>query len=211
VVVSTQLTNVNDQFSFLLFVPCESEMPELAASGNVLKLINSNVTYSRLDVRWNGQPLVFKNPAQGSFTLSAGARGKVERIDLGVGQFPPDSDGDGLPDWWEAQYPLAGDPNADSDGDGLNNLREYIAGTNPQDAASSLEFVNVVEESPGVVLVEWSSVPGKSYTVLGSRTLSAIPSDYQVIQTGITAQGTFSRYRDTSATGNRFYRVRVAE
>jgi hypothetical protein len=49
-----------------------------------------------------------------------------------------DSDGDGLPDWWETLHGLdPGDPNGrngaygDPDGDGLTNLAEYLAGTDP--------------------------------------------------------------------------------
>lgn len=45
-----------------------------------------------------------------------------------------DTDGDGLPDWWEIQYfggPTAADANADPDNDGLTNLEEFIRGTDP--------------------------------------------------------------------------------
>lgn len=46
-----------------------------------------------------------------------------------------DGDGDGLPDWWEEQYGLdaqdAADAGLDLDGDGLTNLEEFQAGTNP--------------------------------------------------------------------------------
>lgn len=47
-----------------------------------------------------------------------------------------DTDGDGLPDWWEKKYKL--DPKSiidatmDGDGDGYSNLEEYTRGTNPQ-------------------------------------------------------------------------------
>ena len=49
-----------------------------------------------------------------------------------------DSDGDGLPDWWEISHGL--DPNdatgingayGDADGDGLDNYAEYLSGTDP--------------------------------------------------------------------------------
>lgn len=48
-----------------------------------------------------------------------------------------DTDGNGLPDWWELEYfgHLTGtDPNADPDHDGMSNLQEWLAGTNPTNA-----------------------------------------------------------------------------
>ena len=211
VVLSTVLTNVNDQFSFVIFVPCESEIAGGAVSANTLRLVNPGVTYTRTTVLWNGQPVTLGNPAQGTLTISPATRGRIERLDLGLGDFPPDRDGDGLPDWWELQYPSAANANADTDGDGLTNLREYIAGTNPEDANSSFEFVTVVEEIPGVMLIQWSSVPGKSYTLLRAPTLSLNPLDYQPVMSGISAQGNLTTYRDTTGVGHQFYRLRIAE
>ncbi len=53
--------------------------------------------------------------------------------------FDTDSDDDGLPDWWEVCYGLDPDsptgvngPWGDPDGDGLHNLAEFLAGTDPR-------------------------------------------------------------------------------
>src|SRR5205085_7734498 len=59
----------------------------------------------------------------------------------------PDFDGDGIADAWEAQYFGSASTNTasnallDSDGDGMTNLDEYRAGTNPTNAASLLNIL----------------------------------------------------------------------
>ena len=60
--------------------------------------------------------------------------GSFHRLD------PADSDGDLLPDWWEAAYfgaTTAADPNADTHSDTHSNLAEYLAGSDPLNAASA--------------------------------------------------------------------------
>ncbi len=45
-----------------------------------------------------------------------------------------DTDGDGMPDWWEIQYrlnPILNDAAGDADGDGISNVSEYNSGSNP--------------------------------------------------------------------------------
>jgi len=58
-----------------------------------------------------------------------------------VSMTPYDSDGDKLPDSWEEHYsgnPTNMLPTADEDGDGMNNLGESIAGTDPRDSLSAV-------------------------------------------------------------------------
>ncbi|KGJ87024.1 M4 family metallopeptidase [Colwellia psychrerythraea] len=67
-----------------------------------------------------------------------------------------DSDSDQMPDGWEVLYrlnPLLDDASLDSDGDGVNNLDEYLAGTNP--------FPNYISESePNNDLISAQSLDG---------------------------------------------------
>ncbi|MBU1857406.1 MAG: hypothetical protein KKC28_10545, partial [Verrucomicrobia bacterium] len=78
-----------------------------------------------------------------------------------------DSDGDGLPDWWEQLYGL--DPNdatgvngawGDFDGDGLNNRAEYLAGTDPLNGDTYGTGVGDYDYPRG----EYSRTYGEMYT-----------------------------------------------
>jgi len=77
-----------------------------------------------------------------------------------------DSDGDGMPDIWETANdlsPTANDANDDYDGDGLSNLQEYLAGTDPLDSSSYLRLDAV--NSPNGVRLTFRAVAGRSYRI----------------------------------------------
>ena len=57
IVLATQLTNINDQFSFALRIPCESPEPGGSVSTNAINLITPPVRYRRSTVTLDGQPL----------------------------------------------------------------------------------------------------------------------------------------------------------
>jgi hypothetical protein len=81
----------------------------------------------------------------------------------------PDSNGDGLPDAWQTNYfgsitsPQAV-PGADPDQDGLTNLQEYLAGTDPTSASSRL-WIEIEPITGANRTLRFDAVAGKTYTV----------------------------------------------
>jgi len=93
-------------------------------------------------------------------------------IDTAASSGEMDSDGDGLPDSWEIAHGLNpysawGDDgaNGDPDGDGMTNLEEYLAGTDPNDDDSVFEVTDVDRDVQGQVTITWSSAPGMFYDI----------------------------------------------
>jgi hypothetical protein len=207
--VSATLTNINDQFSYVLRVPCETDISGFSPSTNALRLGSS---YTRGSVFFNTtNQAVLVDPLQASFSLSTIARGRIERVDLDISIVLEDLDGNGLPDAWERLFfgRTGIDPSADPDGDGLSNLDEYKAGTNPNDAQSQFRFVRVTPQAQGV-LIEWSSVTNRLYSVLRSPN---ILTGYQILASNRQATPPVNSYLDTTAVppGPYFYLLRLEE
>ena len=141
----------------------------------------------------NNDPLIFRtnslpqfgiipnfNPTNGTFTYrpARGFRG-LDQFTFSVSDgsitssivamylnviAPPDTNGNNLPDAWESAYGLT-NPTADNDGDGRNNLEEYLANTNPTNAASVFRITSVTRDALGHVTLVWPSSGGIRYRV----------------------------------------------
>ena len=88
-----------------------------------------------------------------------------------------DSNGNGIPDWWELAYfgNCNQPPDGDYDGDGVNNLDEYLEGTDPTNPNSYNPRL-YVQAGLGTV----TASPDHPYYTLGQMvTLTAIPDPGQ--------------------------------
>jgi hypothetical protein len=122
-----------------------------------------------------------------------------------------DTDGDGLPDAWELTYTNslpAFTATGDADGDGMSNLAEYLAGTDPNNAADNLRitsFQRGLLATPTRLDMQWTSQPTRQYAIQYCTDLTPnIWTDFAVLP----ALGTSSA-NWLDATDQRFYRIRA--
>ncbi|MCI0743849.1 MAG: lamin tail domain-containing protein [Verrucomicrobia subdivision 3 bacterium] len=120
---------------------------------------------------------------------------------------PADADSDGMPDAWEMQYMLRPNDNTDAgedaDGDGMTNLEEYRAGTDPRDDQS---FLGLRITRSGGVLLRFNAVSGKSYRVEYRDSLST--GAWQVLQNVPAGATRLVEINDPAGGASRYYRLR---
>jgi hypothetical protein len=121
--------------SYLLRIPHQAVMLGLPASAQAVPLGTTTATAFHTAITLDGAPAGILPPATSGFDLDQLLRASALRLDLEINAAAQDSDGDGIPDWWEDEHGLdkqsAGDALADLNGNGLNNLAEYLAGNDP--------------------------------------------------------------------------------
>ena len=118
------------------------------------------------------------------------------------------------------------DPTADPDGDGQTTLQEYLANTDPTDAASALRIPAVDCDPAGHFVVTWSSIGGVRYRIFFSNgdangnfngaftgLVRPVATEMDPEPVGSSSTGTFTD--DFTLTGGapplgrRYYRVEV--
>ena len=151
-------------------------------------------------------------PGLRSFVIQQGAQLAYANGFVKILPPVPDCNFDGLDDRFQRRHfanftaPEAA-PEADPDGDGINNVGEQIAGTDPVNRASFFAIDRVLQNAAGTT-VEWRSCPGKRYQIFTKPDFG--PGPWTRIGLPVTATAIHSSFHDAGATDEiRFYRVQV--
>jgi hypothetical protein len=125
----------------------------------------------------------------------------------------PDLDADGMPDAWELQYfrntfAASGSSGSDFDHDGFSDLSEFLAQTNPTNAASRLAlYPEIMTGDSSKLVLTWPGASNKTYTLLSKQGLS--DSSWTTNQTGILGVYPLTSATTDVSTATGFLRIRL--
>ncbi len=119
-----------------------------------------------------------------------------------------DSDADSLPDTWEMAWfgTLARNGAGDFDADGMTDLQEFLAGTNPKDATDYFHILSVSKTTNGLKIL-FHAAGNRTYSVLYSTGSPAGPW-HKLADAPVSSNPASVEITDTNlGDGSRFYRL----
>lgn len=123
-----------------------------------------------------------------------------------------DSNTNGIPDWWELKYSgnIHGLPAAaDADHDGQSNLAEWIARTDPTNAASRFS-ITAISISSNLVTLSFQGWTDRLYRAEASAAVTSNAAWHTASTNDFAGSGGTTTWSDTNQTAgvtSRFYRV----
>jgi len=94
------------KYSYVLRLPHQAKSLDLSVDEGALPLRPADAEFESLVMDVDGHPARPLGSGASSFVASQPKRGGAHRLDLEVLNELPDSDGDGIPDWWEDLHGL---------------------------------------------------------------------------------------------------------
>ena len=174
------------------------------ASGVAPSLTLSNLAAGNYRVSFGDVPY-YQTPPDQTNTLAAGGAlnftGTYDFIDVNT---------NGIPDNWERDFFNGVTTNrtaqTDTDHDGMTDFAEFIAGTNPTNAASRFYFTGANLQSNRLVQLQWPVVVNRLYQVNASTNLVGWSPVTAWLQASNSAT---MNYTATNAARAQFFRVQV--
>ncbi len=172
------------------------------AFGSWIALTNANhLTTFTNQVQWT------LRPGDGTKTVSVQFRDGADNISASITDaiiLEFDQDGDGMPDRWERDF--FGDTTStvaavDSDGDGMSNLDEFLAGTDPTDVSSVYPGSSIAPASGSDLTITWSTIVGRRYRIIEKNS----PTDTGAEIHNVIGDGSVKSHTVANSGSTKFY------
>lgn len=188
VTLNSSLFSFNQgEFSYRLQVPHSALALGLATESNGIPLPPTPANYVHLQVTVDGEVAQLLGPSSVAFTLDQLQRASTYRLDLGLFRGAVDTDGDGLPDWWEDLFGLdkqdSNDAGVDTNDDGITALQAYRLSLDPNRDART---PSILTDS----LVVYPS--GTTAILLDTADIDSTPAQLVYTLTGLPPAGTLT-------------------
>lgn len=175
-------------FSYVLKVPHQARSYQLVVGNETLPLSPEERIFRAGNMTVNGRPAMLRSASEdGSFAASQPQRANVHRMDLEVFDLLADTDGDGMPDWWEDKYGLnkqwAGDASLRHGNNRFTYLQAYRLGLDPNldDTAPQLLTLKVTVMQGGTTGLLLRTVTSATLPAQLIYRLSTLPQGGSIV------------------------------